>query len=1049
MIEVYLLNTEQWLKSLTVASAALSSNCREVCFVDPQQFDQEIEQLSLLASRLPVRFIDTTGSDKIAAALNSAGIESHGDQTIINFGWQQLVEIFGLPKGLCTAPAGSAVDCLKAAAMAVRLGYFFLPLKPADELLSAVPEDIPLIWCGDKTKLTDAVGTAAAAGFLTLSNDSEALACLSAASCPVDYLVILNSADLFRETERGDCLGQLWVKGLSLNALTLTSYRDAYIFDAADANPDPRLIEQQVNKMVKDNALKLRFQAVLASPAVVPFFYEEKKAIGAVTEEMIRDIHIRLNGDIFFDLSEGRLMQNTSCGVSAQLISTKHYEEIQERSERNGREVLIVSTPHVDTGIIFSTDEALIAAQITPLYEEAGYNVNLLQNRDAHYKKVSAALAETTFFLYSGHGGPEGLHTHGRTLNRDDLPPLPPLVAYTSACSTVALVPHWHSKTEGLDWQGVAVDSRQVIGLSFVEKGALCFVGGATIEDLQYTTSTYSVFMEALLLKGLSVGEAVRELRNAISVYATMLLQKSPEAYRKYRWGTANGIHQQVLLGDPAFVPNAIVHSDAALPRMVEGQGSLQQLKVDIPANRWRREMAAMNQKDPSKYYYRCRNVDVISPYGEDIFSWGDYYRVAPDAKNMSESAVKSSFVHLTHDLPAGLAPHSLKLVGAELGSEECLLCGSDVETEQTPVAALHTFKIPYLLQPLLELNMKDGWAFANEFIDGGIRLHWLAPLLLIDEQKRSAIPLNSMTFEIASEPVKTVRGKVTGGRGKSSYLVSSSEPRSEQELSTHKTEQKNFNDAAMTTAEGYFELNCPTGFTLTVHEQYPLYELLEDYSPLQNGSYPTIDNQEELSLELFTPERQKFNGHLFDSKTGEPLAGALTRVFRGDKDPVGDILIEAYVGETVTGAGGVFSFELPAGSYYLYAAAKINNQRYKSNHWNIKIREGEDLSQVFSLDQAAVIRGKVDFQGYIPPEPPAVGLKKYPKVEGEGALVKVPVDRDGCFECLVSFQNRFSIYLEEEGWQAIHDTNGGKGYKLAPQEVLERDYLLAPGEDD
>ncbi|MDZ4132220.1 MAG: C25 family cysteine peptidase [Dethiobacteria bacterium] len=1049
MIEVYLLNTEQWLKSLTVASAALSGSDREVCFVDPQQFDQEIEQLSLLASRLPARFINTTGSDKIAAALTTAGIESSSDQAILNYDWQQLVEMFGLPKGICTAPAGSAVDCLKAAAMAVRLGYYFLPLKSADELFSTVPGDLPLVWCGDKLKLTDAVGTAAADGFLTLSNDSEALACLSAAGCPVDYLVILNSADLFRETERGDCLGQLWVKGLSLNALTLASYRHAYIFDAADANPDPRLIEQQVNKMVKDNALKLRFQAVLASPAVVPFFYEEKKAIGAVTEEMIRDIHIRLNGDIFFDLSEGRLMQNTTCGVSTQLISTKRYDQIQERSERSGREVLIVSTPHVDTGIIFSTDEALMATQILPLYEEAGYAVNLLQNKDAHYKKVSAALAGTTFFLYSGHGGPEGLHTHGRTLNRDDLPPLPPLVAYTSACSTVALVPHWYSKTEGLDWQGVAVDSRQVIGLSFVEKGALCFVGGATIEDLQYTTSTYSVFMEALLIKGLSVGEAIRELRNVISLYAAMLLQKNPEAYRKYRWGTANGIHQQVLLGDPAFVPNAKKYSDAAMPRSVEGQGSLQQLKIEIPDNRWRRKKAAMNPKDPSKYYYRCRNVEVITPYGEDVFSWGDYYRVAPDADNMSEVAVKSGFLHLTFDLPAGLMARSLKLVGAELGKGECLLCGSAVEPALAPVEALQKFKLPYLLQPPLELNMEEGWAFSNEMRGDCVRLHWLAPLLLIDEHKRSAVPLKSLTFEIASEPAKLVRGRINDNRGSHSYLVSAGEPYCDQKASDLKVQQKYFTDAALTNTNGSFELNCPAGLTLTAHEQFPLYELLEDYNPLYGKINMPDDGDEEIDIQLSAPEKQKMNGYLFDSGTGKPIAGALTRVFRGDKDPVGDILIEAHVGETVSGAGGEFSFELPAGSYYLYAAAKVNGLFYKSGEWNLKLREGEDLSQVFSLDQAALVRGKVVFQGSVPPDPVVVGLKKYPKVEGEGALVRVPVDRDGRFECLVSFQHRFSISIEEEGWQAIHDTNGDQGYKLAAQEVLERDYLFVPGEED
>jgi len=185
-------------------------------------------------------------------------------------------------------------------------------------------------------------------------------------------------------------------------------------------------------------------------------------------------------------------------------------------------------------------------------------------------------------------------------------------------------VPHWYSLNEGANWQGIPVDSREVIGLSFVEKGALCFVGGATIEDLQYSSSIYGIFMEALLVKGLSVGEAVKATRNFISLYASTLLQKTPQAYEKYRWATANAIHQQLLLGDPAFIPAEEKHAATALPIDTAYSAGRIRLTVNIPKERWRRSKALVNEKEPSKKYYRCRNVEMISPYGQDVINWGD-----------------------------------------------------------------------------------------------------------------------------------------------------------------------------------------------------------------------------------------------------------------------------------------------------------------------------------------------------------------------------------------------------------------------------------------
>ncbi|MDW7740538.1 MAG: C25 family cysteine peptidase [Bacillota bacterium] len=1047
MTQIYLLPVDRWLTGLILASAVLSGSDRQVCFVDLKLVDYELESLDILLSRLYPEVVDLTGDRKIKEAMKNKALSFQDSVMPDQLSWEDLVEQFGKPDGIVIAPAGSPSKCLKAAALAVRLGYFFYPLQGEDNHGLPLTGDLYRIWLGNSGELEKFSWHKEKQGITCLENDRAIIDFLVKEGYPVDYLVILNSADLIKNTESGNCLRELWVRGLSLHALLLASYRNIFIYDVDNSNPIPWIIEKEVNEMVRETGLQPSFQAVLASPAVIPFFYEEKKGIGAVTEEMVRDIHVRLNNDLFFDLAEGRLMQNNPAGLSVQLICTKLYREIQKQSSRRGKNVLIVDTPHVETGIIFSTDVALIDTQLIPLVEEAGYEVNQLRDREAHFRKVSQALTESDYFLFTGHGGPEALHTHGRSLNREDLPLLPPLIAYASACSTVALVPHWYSANEGLDWQGIPVDSRQVIGLSFVEKGALCFIGGATIEDLQYTTSTYSVFLEALLLKGLSVGEAVREMRHVISLYASTLMQKNPEGYRKYRWGTANAIHQQILLGDPAFVPAESSYTKAALPRFIEGETPVQKITIDIPDDRWRRNEAPINPKDASKYYYRCRNVEVITPYGEDIFSWGDYYRIAPDAKNISEYAVKSSFLHLSFDLPPGLVPKKLALVDAELGESECLLCGEAVEHDDSPTAAMKKFKLPYLLQPPIELNMEEGWAYSTELADGFIRIRWLAPLLLIDENSRSAYPLKNFTFQIESEPGVWRSGRIVNPNDGYRYLISAGKARDEKRLLLQKEPLINSCTAAITDEQGCFEIFSPPETVIEAQEQFPLYNLLEKYQTFRKRIYELSGDGNNL-IELEPVNKLRLSGFLFDSKTGKPINGALIRVFRGEPDPVGDPLIEAYVGEVFTTAEGSFTFNLPAGRYMIYGAAEIDGTRYKSAEWIIRLREGEEVTRIFSLDQAAVVRGKVSFEGYIPPDPPVIALKRFPKVEGEGPLAKVPILRDGSYECLVNYQDRFQIVLEEEGWEYIYDTNGEKGYKLEPQEILERSYRLVPGSE-
>ncbi len=1045
MTEIYLLSNRDYVKSLSLAAAILSGKKGELFFIDPLHIEKELEPLLILKERLPFTLINATGTDKVAEALNKAGLGPRPCSVTESNFWPEIINMAGEPRGICAASAASPSDCLKAASMAVRLGYYFITDADLSCCGISLTGNLPLLWFGQKSTLETGAGKETANLFKIMENYKDIIAEFNDAGLESDYLVLYNSADLSTDSNGGDSLGKLWVRGLSLLLTTLSTYRNVIPYDADAAQPDAAVIEENLNEMVRENNLKPRFLAVLASPASIPFFYEEKKGITAWTEEMVRDIHVRLNSDLFFDLCEGRLMQHTTGGLSTQLISTKHYRKILDHSGRDGKDVLVVSTPHIESGIIFASDDALMEAQLLPLLEENKYRLKVLRGKESKYSRVGSELSRSDFFLYTGHGGPEGLHTHGHTLNRaDHLPHMAPLVAYTSACSTVAMVPHWLSVNEGLDWEGIAVDSHQVIGLSFVEKGALCFVGGATIEDLQYSTSIYAIFMEALLVKGVSVGEAVKATRNFVSLYAATLLQKNPGAYRKYRWGTANAIHQQVLLGDPAFIPcQQEANIDCRLPGN-EDQVSDEKIKitVSIPQNRWRKASTAVNPKEASKHYYRCRNIEVNTPYGENIISWGDYYRVAPDAENISEKAVMSGLIHLTADLLPGQVPKSLRLIEVEADEPLCLLCENQSAPVENLLEAASRFRLPYLLQPPIELDMREGWAFSAEIKSDRYRLHWLAPVLLIDEKCRSAVRLKKMAFEVETVPGVHYEGQVLGEKSKGSYLVLSGFEGNKTADGKNKDPQLTGVLFALTEADGSFNILSAGKSKLLIQEQFPLYELPDNYQVFKREVVETIPDHF-LRYKLEKPDMVTLNGSLLDKSSGERIAGGLIRLFRGELDPVGDPLIEALAGETYTKPDGSFSIELPAGKYLLYAVAAPDGLRYKSIEWPLEIKAGEDCYHLFALNQAAVIKGRVTFQGYCPPDPPAVAIKRYPKVEGGVSLSKVPVRRDGTYECLVSFQDRFRITIEEEGYSSVEDTNNNKGYKLDPQEELNRDYVL------
>ena len=1051
-LNVTILSIDHWLDGLIYSAALLTQSGCEIFWVNPAEIETELAALKLLAGRLPLILGDATGDSAFGKALCrdpelAALIQPRDMPAGINHG--PLQERFGPLRGLTAAPGDDPERCLKAAVLAVRLGYCFLPLErlagPAP-----LPEDLPLL-CLDRESKRSILERA---GFQKISfiPDDAALAELLQRTEPApDYLLLYNSDDIRAHTDDlSRSMGDFRVRGLSLLAPLCASYRPVMPYDASAAQPDARVIEKSLNSFVAAAGLQPKYQATLASPGAIPFIYDRRLTIGSRSEEAVREIHLQLNGDLFFDLAEGRLFQSTPGGLSGQIICSKHFHRLESGGAARGdsKEVLAVMTPHVEGGIIFTSDEAQIEAQLKPLLQRAGHKVKTLSGEGAHYAAIAAALPHADFFLYSGHGGQESLHAHGRFLSRRELPPLPPLIAFATACSTAAVDPHHYSTSDGLDWEHIPVQARDVFGLAMVEKGALCYVGGTTIEDLQYSTSIFGIFMEALLVKGCSVGEAVRRMRNFISLHASMLQQKSPQAYACYKQGMANTIHQQLLLGDPALVPLLRRDPDGntALPQERESDGECCRLRVTIPEDRWRRVRKAVSPLPPSKYYYRSRSIQVLAPVGEDVISWGDYYRIAPDAEGISETALMSGYLHLHLDLPPGRCPVRLNLVEAKAAGSECLLCGREVREPAGLKAAFEDFRIPYLLLPPSRLDMTSGWAFAlEERAPGeGRRMHWLAPALIIDEAAQIAVKASEFLFEVETAAEQRVSGTIAApgdsrdGAGRS-YLISAAAAAPER--------PPTIVSQALSRPGGFFELACASAAgTLLLSEQFSLYELPASYRTFQKERLPLPLQEPEIHLR--PAATGKICGKALDSRGGALLPGVLIRVWRGIEDPVGDPLIEGFAGETMSDAAGSFAFDLPAGKYILAAVARHNGMQYKSTSLNIQIFAAEEQHLLLPLDAAAVIEGALTFGGLPPPHPVIVCMMQFPEKEGGKILVSTPVRPDGSYSCLVSFQDRFYVWIEEEGWQPIRDDHGGRGYKVSPGARLILDYTLLPGEE-
>ncbi|WP_214659274.1 C25 family cysteine peptidase [Candidatus Formimonas warabiya] len=1037
--EVYVLSVQHGLDSLTWASWIYLAAGLDVFFVDPARGNEETWALHRLAERMPVVFRDLTGD----ASFRQLGEEEKlfsGKQPDAQMLPEQLNSCFGMPKGLVTAPAASPSMCVYGAVLAVRLGYGFLPdhrLAGYPALATGQDSSFPVVVLDAREKYAQEKWVKNRPVHF-INHEKECYRYLEESGQETNYLLILNSADLGPVPQDALSLSEMWVKGLSLLGTVLASYRRVGVFDVAQGHPEGRETEKRVQQFVQESGFKPEFQAILGGPGGIPFILQENKEIGASGEEGIRDLHLQLNHDLFYDVAEGRLFQSTPGGLSLQLLSTKYYSEMQRNQER---QVLIAAVPHVETGIIFDSDRALIEGKLKPLLESAGHQVTLLTGKEAGNRQVASALAGADFFLYSGHGGPETLNTHQRFLTRGDLSDLPPLVAYASACSTISPRPNWLSVTEGQDWEAIQVPPRQVIGLSLVERGAVSYVGGATVEDFQFTNAVYSIFMESILLKGMSVGQALNETRNFAVLYTGILSQKAPEAYRLSKEGLANIIHQQILLGDPALVPYPEVQHHAKIQKNLSGQDQEYRLSLDIPPESWRRVRVPVQEKEPTRSYYRTRTMENMVPVDQDIISWGDFYPLAYDSQGVAERALMSGFLHLTLDLTPGEAPLHLELHRAE-GREECLFCTGERVGPVDATAYWHNFVIPFLMLPPVSFDMKKGWPFVPEDRGDFLRVHWLVPVLVIDEIQRRAYQGEKMEFRLKTGPGKPLTGTVVHDSGEAgSFLLV-------QAVGQERGEQgRNTFAQAVCDRKGAFKLFCgPEDVFVTAEEQFPLYDLLGPFHPVKREFFPA-DFARAMDMQLARSRTGILRGRVLDTLTGEPIEDALVRVWRGKLDPCGYYVREGWVGEEIADTEGKFSFSLAEGEYLLSATACTESRRYKSKEISFTVCAGEERHEIYTLDRAASIKGKITFAGSFPPDLTMV-LKRYP-LKGKGeTLSSAPVRRDGTYECLIGFQDRFCILIEKEGWQGIKDTNGDQGYRLAPEEILYRHYFFRTNDE-
>ncbi len=961
-------------------------------------------------------------------------------------------------RGVVLFPAHSPSWAIKAAVLATRLGYLAWPLEEAAGFAYAAPQGLPILVLGEAPgALTDILQ---GREFRHLPGDRAVVQYLKERSVPVDYVVLVNSADLEPPSYSGGALGTTWTQGLSLLAPALASYRNVVVVDARTPRADSREIERVVGQKVADTGLQPQHFAVLASPGAVPFIHEPQMGFHG-GEDPTRDIHVRLNNDLFFDCAEGRIFGRTAGKVSQQLLYTKHYARFD--GAFRGR-ALLLGSPHVENGITFAIDEAIGRTQLRPMLEQVGLAVTELYDKDCSPAKIAEYLPYVGLAVYGGHGSTEALATHEAPLYAEFLPQrVAPGVVYACACSTMYPRPARHTADGGFSFSEEVTPAGEQIGPAFIDRGALAFVGGLTAEDVLLNSPMYVAFVQALVLKGQSVGQAVRTARNHTLTQLAVLSQSAPGTYADYRQTAANTIQQQIVLGDPAFTPYKGTEA-LKLPVMVEAAADTLRLTINLPPERWQRRTVAVATSPATKEFHRARRLETWLPAGEDVFNWGENYTVARDATDQSEKGLMGSYIHLTVDLPPGQVPVALALESVTADSQECLVCGNSHPVADA-TAQFRTYVVPFQgSQPPVKHDQTHGWAFATEEITGGLRIHWLVPALVIADGHRQAIQLRSATFALRHAPGVRAEGRLEVSQGASGrgapgamegtrghlpddLLLSFGSPQPVDPAAEATGSKKpNLTVIAQTLSGpgGRWACWLPAGLAthLKIDSPVPVYRHTpgatlsftpDVVGPLQPGSAP-------VSLTVKAPEEGTLRGVVLDGFTARPLAGARVRVWQGKPGPKSPIF-DGYVGEVKADAQGRFDLTVPVGGYVVTAAHRTD-LRFFSGKGIATVYKDRESTVLIHLEPGAVLTGQLAFKGAYTPKHAGIKVIEHGSKE-EKVLATGRTQRDGRFEILVTTTTPFDILLQVEGFQRLCDEGGGGGYHLAPGEVLEQSFVL------
>lgn len=956
-------------------------------------------------------------------------------------------------RGVVMFPAHSPSWAIKAAALAVRLGYLAWPLEEAAGFAHAAPPEVPVLLVGE------APGSVAdvlqGREFRHLPGDRAVAQYLQEKGVQTDYIVLVNSADLEPPTYTSPGLASHWTRGLSLLAPLLASYRHAQVIDARAPRADSREVERTLNQKVLDTGLQPEYLAILASPGAIPFIYEPQLSFQG-GEDFTRDIHLRRNQDLLFDLAEGRLFGQTVGTVSLQILSTKHFTRIEGGFKEK---VLIAGRPDAEGGVVFAIDEATGRSQLAPLLGGAGLSVTEMYGKDCSAARLEPHLRNSGLFIYGGHGSQEALSTHGAPLYPEFLPTrLPPGVVYARACSTLYPRPARHTADGGFSFDEEPTPYPEQIGPAFVDRGSLAFVGGLTAADVLLGTAMYVVFTQALTLEGQSVGQAVRAARNHALIHLGILAQTAPATAAEYRLGLANAVQQQLLLGDPAFAPFR-ARPVLRLPQEAESEAGRMTIGVTLPADRWKRVSTPVDSGRKNAEFHRARTLEARVPVAADVVIWGENYTVARDAEEVSDKGLMGAYIRLSVDLPPGRVPVGLTLEEVEATDQECLLCGT-AHPAGDALASFRSFVIPFLgrCAPVRHDHSR-GWTFVTEEVSGGLRLHWLLPAMVVLDSQRQVLELRRARFALTHAPGVRAEGRIDLPPTRSSHGAPGAMEGTrgllpDDILLTFRPAAGEGGGAAghlrpavaqiLAGPGGRWSCWLEDGAELTVRADppFPVFRHGQDWTTgyTQDARHPVTVGPGPVSISLGLAETGTLRGVVLDGVTGKPLPGARVLAWRGKALPRGQAL-EGFVGEAIADAQGRFEFEPTVGSYVVSAAHRTD-LRYRTGQGTARVYRDREAHLMITMEPGAVIAGQVKFQGPYTPKRVTVKLLEYGN-DKENVVAHGQTRRDGRFELLAPTSVPIALRIQPAGYRTLLDDNEGVGYHLLPGEELERTYTL------